>query len=232
MNSSVFPLLASASITIVSIMVGVLSYHSLEHESIGHTVSLGALRSTPTRYQLVKAESPQRCFGSFSVSIVPVSTQTTITLQGWALVGLNEHVEPVNLEATMVFNALGQLSASLFRATYAKESLRFGTLGVNPISLQLYRGESSTKPLLQHSVTGPIEIALRNGVYELLLPSLPSLPRIQSPEDSRSLTALSVIPADAGASCDVKTAGHIDLTPLMRLADSLQQAIPGGLLGL
>ena len=137
MNSSALPLITSASITIVSILVGAFAVRQLEQEHVGHSLSLGTFSSAPTRYHLVEQAEPQRCFGSLSVSIVPASTQTTITLQGWALVGLTNHVDPVNLEATMVFNALGQLSASVFRTTYAQESIRFGTLGVNPISLQL-----------------------------------------------------------------------------------------------
>lgn len=232
MNSSAFPLITSASITIVSILVGAFAVLQLEHENLGHSISLGTFSSTPTRYHLVEEVEPRRCFGSLSVSVVPASTQTTIVLQGWALVGLKNRIEPVNLEATMVFNALGQLSASVFRTTYAQESIRFGTLGVNPISLQLYRGEGGGRPLLQHSTPGPVELSLHDGRYELHLPSLPVLPRIHSSVDSRALTALSVIPANAGASCEVNTARHIDLTPLIRLADSLQQAIPGMLLGL
>jgi hypothetical protein len=232
MNSSALPLITSASITIVSILVGAFAVRQLEQEHVGHSLSLGTFSSAPTRYHLVEQAEPQRCFGSLSVSIVPASTQTTITLQGWALVGLTNHVDPVNLEATMVFNALGQLSASVFRTTYAQESIRFGTLGVNPISLQLYRGEGGSSPLLQHSMPGPVELSLHDGRYELHLPSLPALPRIHSSVDSRALPALSVTPANAGASCDINNARHIDLTPFIRLADSLQQAIPGMLLGL
>lgn len=232
MNSSAFPLLASASITFISMLVGALAYSSLKHESVGQSISLGAFTSTPRHYNLADPTTPHRCFGSFTIGVTPISTQTTLSAQGWVLVALNDRVEPVSFDATMIFNALGQLSASLLRTTFGNDSLRFGTLGVNPLSLQLYRGEGSNQPLLQHSVPGPVELSIRDGVYELHLPSLPALGATRLPVDSRFLSALSVVPAEQNVSCQIATAGHIDLTPLTRLADSLQRAIPGALSGL
>ncbi len=232
MNSSAFPILASASITFVSILVGALSLSSLKHESAGQSVSLGAFTSTPRHYNLTDPTIPQRCFGSFTIGVAPNATQTTLSAQGWVLVGLNDRVKPVNFDATMMFNALGQLSVSLFRATFDNDSIRFGTIGVNPLSLQLYRGEGSDQPLLRHTVPGPVELSLRDGVYELHLPSLPALSGPRVPVESRLLSSLSVVPAEANLSCETAIARHIDLTPLTRLADSLQRAIPGALSGL
>ena len=232
MNSSAFALLASTSITIVSILVGLFSYRSLEGESLGHSLSLGTVSATPTQYHLVESSSAERCVGAFSLSLKPTSTQTTLALEGWVLVGLNERVEPVKLEATMLFNALGQLSVSLFTIDFSNESPRFGTIGVNPLTAHLYRGKESTKPLFEHSVPGPITLSLQDGVYRLQAPSLPAFQGLNLAGASSSLPALSIVTATPDRSCDVATARHIDLAPLTKIADSLQRVLPGVLSGL
>jgi hypothetical protein len=232
MNSSAFALLASTSITVVSILVGLFSYRSLERESLGHSLSLGTVSATPIQYHLVESPTAERCVGAFSLSLKPVSTQTTLALEGWVLVGLNERVEPVKLEATMLFNALGQLSVSLLTIDFSNESPRFGTIGVNPLTAQLYRGKESNKPLFEHSVPGPITLSLQDGVYRLQAPSLPAFQGLNIAGASSSLTSLSIVPAKPDRSCDAATARHIDLAPLTKIADSLQRALPGVLSGL
>jgi hypothetical protein len=232
MNSTAFPLVASASITIVSIIVGALSYRSLERESLDHTLSLGRFSTSPSYFTIVGPTVSQRCLGSFSLSVAPSSTQTTIDLQGWILVGLNERVEPVHLEAKMIFNALGQLSVSLLQAKYGNESIRFGTIGVNPISIQVYRGAAGNKPLINHSVRGPIVLSLRDGSYQLNVPPLSSFPGIPFQGGSRPLSDISVVPSSSTERCEIQSARPVDLSPLLRLADSLYQAIPKGLPGL
>lgn len=232
MNSSAFPLLASTSITIVSILVGVFSYQSLERESAENSVSLGKVSSTPTQYHVVDPSDPERCVGNLALSIAPLSSQTTLNLQGWVLVGLNDRVEPVKLDATMLFNALGQLSVSLLTINFSHESPRLGTIGVNPITVQLYRGNGSDKPLMEHSLPGPITLSLHEGMYKINMPLLPAFRGINIAGSSRALTALSIIPATHDRPCDAATARHIDLEPLTRLADSLRHALPGVLSGL
>ena len=232
MNSSAFPLLASTSITIVSILVGVFSYRSLEGESVGNSISLGKLGATPTQYYVIEPADPKTCVGNLSISVAAVSSQTTLTLQGWVLVGLHDRVEPVKLEATMLFNALGQLSVSLLTINLSHESPRLGTIGVNPITVQLYRGNGSDKPLLEHSLPGPITLSLHEEMYQLNVPLLPAFQGLDIAGGSRALTSLSIIPATHDRSCDAATARHIDLEPLTRLADSLRHALPGILSGL
>jgi hypothetical protein len=232
MNSSAFQLLASASITLVSIIVGALSYRALEREDLTHAFSLGALSSIPTRYNVVDATNPERCLGAFSVSAMPAANQTTLDLRGWVLVGLNERVQQVHLEATMICNALGQLSVSLFRADYGNESIRLGTIGVNPITLQAYRGQDSGKPLLSYPIPGPVVLSLRNGIYQVSLPPRSTLPSIPAHGLSRFPISLSVVAASPERSCNTETARPIDLGPVLRLAESLNQAIPVGIPGL
>lgn len=232
MNSSALPLLASASITLLSLVVGVCSYWKLEQEEPGQVLTLGTLSSIPTHYLLREPSNPQGCVGRFSISITPTSGQTTIALRGWVLMGLNEQIEPVNLEATMLFNALGQLGVALFRANYAGQSLRLGTTGVNPISVQFYDGHSNNPPLFQHSVPGPVSLALRDGAYELQVPPLYAFRGMPIPQDSPLAADISVVPATPENTCDVANAHHIDLGPLTRFASSLQQTIPRVLSGL
>jgi len=226
MNSSALTLLASASVTLLSIVVGAVSYLTLAQEDTGHVVSLGTLSPIPTNYLLREPSKPQGCFGRFSISITPTSSQTTIAVRGWVLVGINERVEPVNLEATMLFNALGQLGVSLLRTNYAGESVRLGTTGVNPISMQFYNGHSSDKPLFQHSVPGPVSLTLRDGAYELQVPPLFAFRGIPILGDSPLAADISVVPATPENPCDVANAHHIDLGPLTRFASSLQQTLP------
>lgn len=233
MNSSAFTLLSSATIALVSIVVGVASYRTLEQENVGFELSLGRASSTPNHYYLVEPSSPQRCFGTLSLSVAPAASQTTVNLTGWVLVGLNDHVEAVNLESTMLFNALGQLSVSLLNVTFARESLRLGTIGVHPITVQIYRASNGDKPLLEHSVSGPVTLSLRDGLYRLHAPSIPGLHGMNElPNGARALTDLSVTPNGGGISCEIDTARHIDLSSLTKAANALQRAIPGVLSGL
>jgi hypothetical protein len=233
MNSSAFTLLTSATIALVSIVVGVTSYRTLERENVGLELSLGRVSSTPNSYYLVESSAPQRCFGTLSLSVAPAAGQTTVNVKGWVLVGLNDHVEPINLEATMLFNALGQLSVSLLNVTLSRESLRLGTIGVHPITVQLYRASNGDKPLVEHSISGPVTLSLRDGLYRLHTPALPGLPGVNDlPNGAGLLTDLSVTLSDEGMSCEIDTAHHIDLSSLTKAANALQRAIPGVLSGL
>jgi hypothetical protein len=232
MNSSVVPLLISTVITAGSILVAALSYRSLEGEGSGQTFALGRYTQSPSEYHLVDPSAPQRCLGNLSISVAPIASQTTLSLQGWILVGYNSHVEPLKLEATMIFNALGQLSVSLVRTSLANESFRLGTLGVNPISVQLYRNDGGDRPIFEYSIPGPVTISLQDGVYVLNAPPVPAFRGVPIPHDTRALPELSVLPASAETSCDIATAQHLDVGPLVRLADSLQRILPGGLAGL
>lgn len=233
MNSSARTLLSSATIALVSIVVGVVSYRTLEQENVGFELSLGRMSTTPKHLYVVEPSEPQRCFGTLSLSVAPAASQTTLNLTGWVLVGLNDHVEPVNLEATMLFNALGQLSVSLLNVTLARESLRLGTIGVHPITVQIYRASNGDKPLLEHSVAGPVTLSLRDGLYRLHAPSIPGLRGMKDLSNAtRPLTDFSVTSNQGEIPCEIKTARHIDLSSLTKAANALQRAIPGVISGL
>lgn len=231
MNWPTLPLLLSGSITLFSIAVGAAAYRVLEGEQHVRVISLGPASSKPTRYHIVESKEPNRCVGTFTVSIISGSGQTTINLDGWVLVAVANHVDALKVEATSLFNALGQLNASLARASYNNESLRFGTTGVNPMTVHLYRGNGSDAPLLRHSVPGPIELTLRGGEYELHAPPLSALNGIHATQSPLSMAGLSVIPSTTESSCNAETAGHIDLAPLIQSASSLSQTakkiVPG-----
>ncbi|MEY4668110.1 MAG: hypothetical protein RL518_809 [Pseudomonadota bacterium] len=227
MNWSTLPLLVSASITLVSIGVGAVAYNALEHEETARVISLGPVATKPIRYAIVASQEPDRCVGSFTTSIESGSGQTTINLEGWLLVEIARHIAPVRLEASMVFNALGQLSVSLVRTNYRNESLRLGSTGVNPMNLQVYRGDGAHSPLLRQSVPGPIELRVRDGEYELHVPLLTAFRGPHPLSSHTSLVSLSVGPSSTEASCSIESARPFDLEPLIHVATSLAHNMKG-----
>jgi hypothetical protein len=126
--------------------------------------------------------------------------------------------EPLALDATLVFNALGQLSVSIFKTTIQGESFRFGTTGVNPMTVQLYRGEPGAKPLLKQTLPGPIELRGGKDVYQLVAPQLPALRKVTSAPPS----PFSFEQAET-TSCRKENAHAVDLAPYLHLATALSE---------
>lgn len=217
-------LILSVSVTVTSLVVGVVSYLSLQTEEASHLLILGSLPPRPVTYLVKNSHAQSKCAGAFDVSVDTGSSQTTVTTKGWMLVGVFGQSSPVKFEASLVFNALGQLSASFVGCTARDESMRFGTMGVNPITAQVFKGGDGTKPLYEYVFTGPIELRPRNGIYEIVAPQLP---RVSAPLHDIALP----ISLEVGAkdSCSQENAQAIDLTPLLHTIATISNKVRGTL---
>jgi len=222
MNQTNQPLLASLAITITSIVVVVFSFRILQSEEEARHLVLGVVPSNPTNYTITNSGAPSECLGTINFSLDSSDNQAHLTLNGWMRVSLAGRTETLELKAQLVFNALGQLSASLLETVLKGESLRFGTLGVNPIKAQIFRGSGESRPLFEQTLPGPIELRPRANTYEIVAPQLPGL---------RTLSAPSTVPLSLQSapttSCSRETAKAFDLTPFLRMAEALTERLRG-----
>lgn len=216
MNQRNQPLLLSLALTILSLTTGLLSYTTLQTGEVSHQLILGTLPNTPLTYVIRSTQGTTECSGTFDISIDTGNNQANVTMRGWMLVSVFGRAEPINFEASLVFNALGQLSASIFRTVSQYDSMRLGTMGVNPITVQLYNTPDGTPPLLEQKLPGPIELKRRNGRYEVVAPQLPSLSA-----HFQKFSAPISLEVAAKDSCKRESAHAVDLTPFIRTVASL-----------
>jgi hypothetical protein len=168
------------------------------------------------------SRAKSECAGTFDVSVDTGNSQTTVTMRGWMLIGAFGQSTPVTFDASLVFNALGQLSASFVGCTSQGESIRFGTMGVNPITAQVFKGADGTPPLYQHVFAGPIELKPRNGAYQIVAPHLP---QITAPLQNTQLPiSLEVGPKE---SCSQEKAQAIDLTSFLQTVAAISNKVRG-----
>lgn len=225
MNKARQPLLISVAITILSIVVGTVSYAALQSEEDSQQLVLGSLPTHQITYTIKNGKGDPECAGTFNISLDNTNNQSLVTVKGWMMVSLFGRSEPITFDASLVFNALGQLSASIFRTVSQYETIRFGTLGVNPITLRLYKSSNDDSPLLEQSLPGPIELKPRDDHYEVIAPLYQNfkapLHNIASPLS---------LEVGTQASCDRATASPLDLTPFLQtaaaLSDSVRRILP------
>lgn len=220
MNLTASPITISATVTLLSMIVGVVSFFSLQSEEGSRQRTIGTFPRHPVTYTLTESRGTQSCIGTIHVSLDSGNNQASLRMEGWMMVSLFGRQEPISLEASLIFNALGQLSVSLLRTTMQNESFRLGTTGVNPMTVQFYRGDGASKPLLEQTLPGPIELRIRNEAYELVAPQLPAL---------QSMTNTPTVPftfeqSDA-TSCHKETAHALDLTPYIQTATAFSEQI-------
>lgn len=225
MNKGRQPLLISVGITILSMVVGTVSYAALQSEEDSQQLVLGSLPTHHVAYTIKNGKGDPGCAGSFDISLDNNNNQSMVMIKGWIMVSLFGRAEPITFDASLAFNALGQLSASIFRTVSQYETIRFGTLGVNPITLRLYESSNDDSPLLEQSLPGPIELKPRDGHYEVIAPLYQNfkapLHNIASPLS---------LEVGTQPSCDRATASPLDLTPFLKtaaaLSDSVRRILP------
>lgn len=224
MNQGTRPLLLSLVLMVTSLVVGLVSYAALQAEEAAQQLVLGSLPSRPITYTIKIPQAPSGCAGSLDISIDTGNNQATVTMKGWILVGAFGRSEPATFDASLVFNALGQLSASFMRCSSSNGSIRFGTLGVNPITAQVFKGADNSPPLFEQVLAGPIELKPRNGRYEIIAPHLShvssTLPNIDLPFSLEVAT---------NESCTQANGQAIDLTPLIQKLAAFSQKVRGAL---
>ena len=218
MNLPASHIIISASVTLISMIVGVVSFLSQQSEEGSRQLILASIPQHPVEYTLKQTMGSKSCVGTIHVSLDSTNNQASLRMEGWMMVSLFGRQEPLALDATLVFNALGQLSVSIFRTTIQGESFRFGTTGVNPMTVQLYRGEPGAKPLLEQTLPGPIELRSNKDIYQLVAPQLPALRNVTSTSSS----PFSFEQADT-TSCRKETAHALDLTPYLHMATALSE---------
>lgn len=218
MNLPASPILFSAGVTLLSMVVGVVSFFSLQSEEELRQLILGAFPRSPITYTLKETSRSTSCIGTIHVSLDSGNNQSSLRMEGWMMVSLLGQQEPIGLDATLVFNALGQLSVSLLRTTIQNESVRLGTTGVNPMTIQIYRGEGDTKPLIEQTLPGPIELRIHQDSYELVAPRLPALRNVAA----SSTSPFTFEPSDTTL-CLKETAHALDLTPYLHMATALSE---------
>jgi hypothetical protein len=218
MNLTASHIIISASVTLLSMIVSVVSFLSLQSEEGSRQLILASIPQHPTEYTLKQTTGSKSCVGTIHVSLDSTSNQASLRMEGWMMVSLFGRQEPLELDATLVFNALGQLSVSIFRTTIQGESFRFGTTGVNPMTVQMYRGGAGAKPLLQQTLPGPIELRGGKDVYQLVAPQLTALRKATSaPPSPFSFEQTET------TSCRKENAHALDLTPYLHLATALSE---------
>lgn len=220
MNKGTQPLLISLASTIISIVVGTVAYGALQSEESAQHLVLGSLPDRKVTYTIKNREKNLGCAGSFDISLDATNNQATVTVKGWTLVSLFGRTEQITFDASLVFNALGQLSASVFRTESQHESIRFGTMGVNPITVQLYKSAKDTSPTIEQSLPGPIELKPRKGRYELIAPLYPN---VGAPLQHASLPV--TFEVDTNGSCERSSARPLDLTPLLQTAAAISDKV-------
>ena len=218
MNLTASPIMLSASVTLLSMVVGVVSFLSLKSEEDSRHLILASIPQPPVTYTLKETAGSKSCVGTIHVSLDSTNNQASLRMAGWMMVSLFGRQEPLELDATLVFNALGQLSVSIFRSTIQNESFRFGTTGVNPMTVHLYRGESGAKPLLEQTLPGPIELRRGKEGYELVAPQLPALRNVTP----SSTPPFSFEQSDV-TSCNKENAHTLDLKPYLLMATALSE---------
>ncbi len=224
MNQRTRPVLLSLAFTVTSLVVGLVSYAALQAEETAQQLVLGSVPVSPITYTIKHAQAPTECAGSLDISVDTANNQAVVTVKGWMLFGAFGRSETATFEASLVFNALGQLSASFMRCTSVNGSIRLGTLGVNPITAQVFKGVDNSPPLFEQVITGPIELKPRNGRYEIIAPQLlrvsSALPNFELP------ISLEVTP---NQSCTQADAQAIDLTPILQTLAAFSQKVRGAL---
>ena len=220
MNQGTKPLLLSLAVTFLSLAAGLVSYGALRSAEESQQLVLGTIPKHPVTYVIKNHQGSSECSGSLDMSIDTGNNQAFVLLRGWMLVSAFGKPETVTVDASLVFNALGQLSASVFRTFSRHESIRFGTMGVNPITAQLYNTPDGTAPLFEQTLPGPIELKPREGRYELVAPQYRN---VIAPLQHISLpVALEVAAKDSGRQ---ETAQPIDLTSHLHMAASLSDKV-------
>jgi hypothetical protein len=226
MNLTASPIIISATVTLLSMIVGVVSFCSLQSEEGSRQRTIGSFPRQPVTYILKDSQGAQSCIGTIHVSLNSEQNQASLRMEGWMMVSLFGRHEPIALDATLIFNALGQLSVSLLRTTTQNESFRLGTTGVNPMTVQFYRGGGASKPLLEQTLPGPIELRIRNETYELVAPQLPALQNM-----SAAATVPIIFEQSEATSCRKETAHALDLTQYIQTAtafsEQLRRVMPG-----
>ena len=207
-------------------VVVVASYLSLHSEEESRELILASFPRPPVTYLIKETRESQRCFGTVNVSLDSGNSQAALRIKGWILISLFGRQEPLDLDATLIFNALGQLSISILKTQIQTESVRLGTTGVNPMTAQLYRGEGVSKPLFEQTLPGPIELRIRKNSYELVAPQLPALQSVP-----RTATAPLSLEQTDRTSCLRENALAFDLTPYLQkvaaLSENLRRVLPG-----
>jgi len=215
MNQTSHPLLISLAITLTAVVVGLQSYSSLLSEEDSKHLVLGSLPLSPISYSITAVGDAGACFGSLDIAINSSTNQATLTMKGWMNVSLLGRTEPIKFDALLIFNALGQLSAGVLRTEVNHESVRLGTLGVNPITVQLYRGIAESPPVFQQAIPGPIELRPRGESLQIIAPHIPVL---------RALGTNTAIPLSiqrtSHNTCSQEAAQALDLTPFARMAET------------
>lgn len=224
MNQRMRLLLLSLALTVTSLVVGLISYAALQAEEAAQQLVLGSLPARPITYTIKSPQAPSGCSGSLDISIDTGNNQAIVSMKGWIIVGAFSRSEPTTFDASLVFNALGQLSASFMRCTSGNGSIRFGTMGVNPIKAQVFQGADNSPPLFEQVIAGPIEMKPRNGRYEIIAPHLShvssTLPKIDLPLSLEVAT---------NESCTQANAQAIDLTPIIQKLAAFSQKVRGAL---
>lgn len=220
MLSSTRTLLLSFGVTAIATILACASYAFIRSEDEEHQFVIASFPSTPIRYDLTSAGKTNQCFGSLNLAFQPGNNQSGLNLSGWLKVSALGINQTVHFDASMVFNALGQLSAAGFNLSGAGEPVRFGTLGVNPIKFVIYRGPSGGAPIFEQIFPGPIEIRRKNNDYQLVAANITS-------SGSLSQTNIASIPIQLseGVQCQEESSEAIDLTPLLLKAAALSEKI-------
>lgn len=218
MNLPTTPILISTSVTLLSLVVGIVSLLSLQSEEESRQLILASFPPPPVTYEVRETRGAKACIGTIHVSLDSGNNQAALRMQGWMMVSLFGRQEPLELDATLIFNALGQLSVSILKTTIQNESVRLGTTGVNPMTVQVYRGDGGSKPLVEQILPGPIELRIRKNAYELVAPQLPALRNVPR----APATPLTLEQAEA-TSCTREDALAFDLTPYLQMATALSE---------
>jgi hypothetical protein len=226
MSRTASPLLISVSVTLTSMIIAIISFFSLQsQEGTRHRI-LASFPLAPVTYTLKETPQSTTCLGSIHVDLDTGGNQASLSMTGWMMVSMFGQQEPIELEATLLFNALGQLSISMFKATTQHESVRLATKGVNPMTVQVYRKAVDSRPLLNQTIPGPIELHMREHDYEIVAPMLPAF---------QNLAKTSSLPVTFErtdtTSCERGKARALDMTPYLHMAatlsENLRKMMPG-----
>lgn len=209
---------------LMSLAVSYKSYETLCREDEAMKPRIGTLRAGATTYTIQDGTNRSGCIGAGTVKTSGDGKQMTLALNGWASLSLGGNVIPVKVDGTMLFNAMGQLTASLIHASIGQSEIKIGTLGINPISLRLLRGAPELPPLFEQKVPGPIEMRAHGDSYDFFAPSSTTLggavPRFQLSQTPRIVEV-----TDPNGACTADKAHAFDLGPTMQGLEALSSTI-------
>lgn len=144
----------------------------MENEEIATNAVIAHIEPGTSIFTIQPKDSTGACHGIASAALTHTSSQYTLELSAWLKLKLQNTTFFQDIKGTLTFNPLGQLGSSVFITEINGQTLRFGTLNINPMTITANIGTNPARTLFTQNIPGPIELRRVGPVYRMVGPPI------------------------------------------------------------